>query len=96
MALFKMTKHVDEIRAQPINWTKDIGTATITSSDFTIEAIAGDAAPLTLDSQSDTTRKTTPLFAGGTSGNTYGIENKVTLSDGQELVFEFECEVIDN
>lgn len=95
MALPKGTKHPNEIRAFPIFWAADIGTATITVSVFTIETFTGDAAPLTLDSQVEESRKITPLFAGGTAGKTYQVENKVTLSDGQELVYEFDIEVID-
>ena len=96
MALPQVTKHPDEIRAWPIQWGADIGTATISASEFTIESISGDSAPLTLSSQSNDGRTVTALFAGGTSGFTYEVENKVTLTDGQELVYEFDIEVIDN
>jgi len=95
MALPCVSKHPSEIRAVVINWAADIGTATITDSEFTIETFSGDSAPLTLDSQVEEDRKITPLFAGGSSGKTYQVENKVTLSDGQELVYEFDIEVID-
>lgn len=76
---WKAPKDPDAVRDFGINWAKDIGTATISSSEWTV--VSG-AAVVDSDIFDDTT--TTARISGGVDGSTCIFNNHIVLSDGQE------------
>lgn len=62
------------------NWVTN--SDTINSSVYAVQSITGDADPLTIVAQSNTTTQTTVKISGGTSGNIYKVFNTIITSGG--------------
>lgn len=74
-------KDPEAIRDYAMDWTADIGEATIT--DQTWEVVDGDVQ-IVQDGLSDDLKTTIVRLSGGTAGQTCHIKNHVVLSTGEE------------
>jgi len=64
-----------------LDWTNWLPTdETISSVSISVETISGDPAPLALDVTSHTTVLSTAVLSGGTAGNIYNVEYKITTT----------------
>lgn len=68
-----------------IDWSADIGSATISTSTWLLNGATwpDEDAPLTKVSQSNSTTTTTIRLSGGTAGQSYRVTNRVVLSNGE-------------
>lgn len=57
---------------------------TISALTVTVETISGDSNPLTLDSSTNTDYVATAYLSGGTAGNFYNIEYKITTTGAKQ------------
>lgn len=89
--LWVYDKHPDEVLNLRLDWTARLGEATISSAVSSVDG--GDGALTTADDNSTTVHTIT--LSGGTDGETYNVESKVTLSDSQVRVWELSVRVID-
>ena len=64
------------------NWMP-VGDA-IASRTVTVQSIAGDGAPLAVNSTSATDYIATALISGGTAGNIYNVEYKIVTNSKQD------------
>jgi hypothetical protein len=65
-----------------LDWTNWMPTGdTIASVTITAQSISGDAAPLTIDSTSYTNYVVTAVISGGTVGNIYNVEYRITTNN---------------
>tara|TARA_R110000868_G_scaffold96433_3_gene265352 strand:+ start:3503 stop:3832 length:330 start_codon:yes stop_codon:yes gene_type:complete len=79
-----ITKDPSAVLDYTLDWSEWLPSGDeISSSTVTIQSIAGDSAPLTLDSNSSTTNTTTAIISGGTAGNKYNIEYTIVTSDSK-------------
>lgn len=78
-------KDPDAIRDFGMDWSLDIGVATITGSTWLLnsEAWAG-GGDLVKVQDSFTDTNTTVRISGGVAGTTYLITNHIVMSDGEE------------
>lgn len=66
-----------------INWVDWLSTGdSIDTSTWSIEAITGDADPLTSTATASSTSTTTVKLSGGTIGNLYRVYNTITTNGG--------------
>ena len=89
--LYSYDKHPDEVLDLHLDWSNRLGDATISAAVSAVDG--GDGALTTVDS--NTTTVHTVRLSGGTNGETYNVESKVTLSDSQVRVWELNVRVID-
>lgn len=75
-------KDPDAIRDYGMDWSADIGAATIVGSTWTV--VEGTAHIVT---SSYTTTGTTVRVSGGTAGETCKLKNHIVLSDSEEDEF---------
>jgi len=68
---------------------------TISSVTVTAETISGDAAPLTIDSTSNTTTVATANISGGTVGNIYNVEYKIETANSLRDSRNFRIKVVE-
>lgn len=79
-----------------MDWTNWLATSeTVSTSNFTVDSITGDADPLTVSGTSITdNKKCNVTLTGGTVGNIYTVRNTITTSDSQteRKFFRIVCE----
>ena len=79
-----------------MDWTNWLATGeTVSTSDFTVDAISGDSDALTVSGTSITdNKKCNVTLTGGTAGNIYTVRNTITTSDSQteRKFFRIVCE----
>lgn len=74
-------KDTEAVLTYTLNWTDWLpNSETISSSEFAVESISGDADPLTRSAQSSTTTSTTVRLSGGTAGKIYRVYNTIITS----------------
>jgi hypothetical protein len=87
------TKYKDEALDFTLDWTKYLansGADTITSSSW-----VEDSGGITIDSDTNTTKKATVWISGGTHGTTYTIENTIITSGGRTAKRALDVHVIE-
>lgn len=77
-------KDPDDVDAFQIEWTDRLTTETIVTSTWTIDPATG-TTPLTEDSSSNTTTRTTIWLSGGDDGEDYELTNRITTTGGRTL-----------
>jgi len=66
-----------------LDWTNWLPSGyNLSSITVTAETISGDAAALTIDSSTNTNKLATAFISGGTVGNVYNVEYKITATKG--------------
>ncbi len=81
--MINLTKYKDEVKDYTLDWTKELlrnGSDTISTSSW-----VEDSSGITIDSDSNTTKKTTVWLSGGSNGETYTVENTVVTAGGRTL-----------
>ena len=79
-----------------LDWTNWMPSSdTITSITVTAETISGDSAPLTIDSSTNTDYIATANISGGTAGNIYNVEYKITTTNGLKDSRNFRIKVVE-
>jgi len=79
-----------------LDWTNWMPSGdTITTIAITAETIAGDSAPLTIDSNSNTNYIATATISGGTAGNIYNVEYKIDTTNGLKDSRNFRIKVVE-
>lgn len=68
---------------------------TITSATVTVQAIAGDASPLAVDSTGVTDYTVTANISAGTAGNIYNVEYRIVTTNGLQDSRNFRIKVIE-
>jgi len=68
---------------------------TISALTVTAETIAGDSAPLTVDSNTNTSFIATATISGGTAGNIYNLEYKIDTTNGLKDSRNFRIKVVE-
>jgi hypothetical protein len=79
-----------------LDWTNWMPSGdTISSITVTAETISGDAAPLAIDSSTNTTVLVTANISGGTAGNIYNVEYKIVTTNGLRDSRNFRIKVVE-
>lgn len=79
-----------------LDWTNWMPAGeTINTVAVTAQAIAGDSAPLTIDSTSNTDYVVTAFISGGTAGNIYNVEYKITTDNSKQDSRNFRIKVLE-
>lgn len=79
-----------------LDWTNWMPTGdTISALTVTAQTISGDAAPLTIDSSTNTTVIATANISGGTVGNVYNVEYKIDTTNGLKDSRNFRIKVVE-
>ena len=79
----RYTKDADSILDWQFDWSTWLPSGdTISARTVTVETIAGDAAPLTLDSTENDTTSVTAWLSAGTPGNVYLVTCQITTTPG--------------
>jgi len=79
-----------------LDWTNWMPAGeTISTITVTAETISGDSAPLTIDSTSNTDYVATAFISGGTAGNIYNVEYKITTDNSKQDSRNFRIKVIE-
>lgn len=79
-----------------LDWTNWMPSGdTISALTVTAETISGDAAPLTIDSSTNTDYIATANISGGTVGNTYNVEYKIDTTNGLKDSRNFRIKVVE-
>ena len=65
-----------------LDYTDWLSTDTISTSVWTVSTISGDSSALTIDSESETTLKTTVILSAGSTGNIYTVSNTIVTAGG--------------
>jgi len=79
-----------------LDWTNWMPAGeTISTITVTAETISGDSAPLTIDSTSNTDYVATAFISGGTVGNIYNVEYKITTDNSKQDSRNFRIKVIE-
>jgi len=79
-----------------LDWTNWMPTGdTISGITITAETISGDAAPLTIDSSTNTNYIATANISGGTAGNIYNVEYKIITTNGLRDSRNFRIKVVE-
>ena len=79
-----------------LDWTNWMPTGdTISAITITAETISGDAAPLAIDSSTNTNYIATANISGGTAGNIYNVEYKITTTNGLKDSRNFRIKVVE-
>ena len=74
-------KDADGVLDYTLDWSDWLGTNTISSSTWSVETITGDSDALTIDSNTNTTTKSTVFLSGGSVGNVYKVYNTIGTSN---------------
>lgn len=77
-------KDPDDTDAFQVEWEDRLTSETIVTSSWVIDPADGDN-PLTLDSSSNTTTRTTAWLSGGDDGEDYEITNRITTTAGRQI-----------
>lgn len=68
-----------------LDWTNWMPSGEIISSiAVNVETISGDSSPLTLDSSANTDYIVTAFLSGGTAGNIYNVEYRITTDNSKQ------------
>ena len=89
----QMTKYKDESLDYMLDWTKYLknsGNDTIIASEW-----VEDSGGITIDSDTNTTKKTVVWLSAGSNGNTYTVENTITTAAGRTAKRAIEIHVIE-
>ena len=79
-----------------LDWTNWMPAGeTISTITVTAETISGDSAPLTIDSTSNTDYVATAFISGGTTGNIYNVEYKITTDNSKQDSRNFRIKVLE-
>lgn len=79
-----------------LDWTNWMPSGdTISAITITAETIAGDSAPLAVDSSTNTDFIATANISGGTVGNIYNVEYKITTTNGLKDSRNFRIKVVE-
>jgi len=79
-----------------LDWTNWMPSGdTISSITITAETISGDAAPLTIDSSTNTNYIATANISDGTAGNIYNVEYKIDTTNGLKDSRNFRIKVVE-
>ena len=81
--MINLTKYKEEVKDYTGDWTKELsrnGSDTISSSSW-----VEDSGGITIDSDTNTTKKATVWLSGGNNGETYTVENVVITAGGRTL-----------
>ena len=79
-----------------LDWTNWMPSSnTISSITVTAETISGDSAALTIDSSTNTSYIVTARISGGTAGNIYNVEYKITTNQGLKDSRNFRIKVVE-
>lgn len=80
-----------------LDWTNYLGSDTINTAEINIETIAGDAAPLAKSGSYTVSGNTilTQKITGGTPGNIYNVEWKITTTNGLQDSRNFRIKVLE-
>jgi hypothetical protein len=68
---------------------------TLSALTVTAETISGDAAPLTIDSSTNTDYIATANISGGTTGKVYNVEYKIDTTNGLKDSRNFRIKVVE-
>lgn len=68
---------------------------TIASITVTAQTISGDTAPLAIDSSTNTDYIVTAYISGGTAGNIYNVEYRITTANGIKDSRNFRIKVVE-
>jgi len=61
----------------------------ISTSTFTVSTIAGDSAPLTIDSQTNNSTKSTVFLSGGSDDSVYTVTCTITTTNSLTVARQF-------
>ncbi len=79
-----------------LDWTNWMPSGdTISAITVTAETISGDAAPLAIDSSTNTDFIVTANISAGTTGNVYNVEYKITTTNGLRDSRNFRIKVVE-
>lgn len=79
-----------------LDWTNWLPSGdTISAHTITAETISGDSAPLAVDSSTNTDFIATANISGGTVGNIYNVEYKITTTNGLKDSRNFRIKVVE-
>lgn len=79
-----------------LDWTNWMPSSdTISAHTITAETISGDSAPLAIDSSTNTDFIATANISGGTVGNIYNVEYKITTTNGLKDSRNFRIKVVE-
>lgn len=68
-----------------LDWTNWMPSGEVISAlSVNVETISGDASPLALDSTGNTDYVATANLSGGTAGNIYNVEYRITTDNGKK------------
>jgi hypothetical protein len=67
----------------------------ISTVSVTAETISGDAAPLTIDSTTNTNYIATAYISGGTAGNIYNVEFRIVTDNSKQDSRNFRIKVVE-
>ena len=88
-----LVKYKDEVLDYVMDYTKYLsnsGSDTISTSSWT-----EDSGGITIDSDTNTTKKATVWLSGGTDGNTYVVENTIVTAAGRTVKRALNIHVIE-
>ena len=79
-----------------LDWTNWMPTAeTISAITVTAQTISCDSAPLVIDSSTNTNYIVTATISGGTAGNIYNVEYRITTSGSKKDSRNFRIKVVE-
>lgn len=79
-----------------LDWTNWMPSGELISTlSVTVETIAGDLAPLTIDSSTNTNFIATANISGGTVGNIYNVEYKIVTDNAKQDSRNFRIKVVE-
>ena len=84
------TKAPAENKDYALDWSADLGTDTIASSQFSISPTGGTSVTQT----GNTNTQTTVWITGGVAGTFYDVTNTVTTTAGRVLTKTFKLQVV--
>lgn len=80
---FWVTKDPHAVLPYGFDWTEWLETGdAIASATWTVTSPSDDAAPIVVDSDSETDTVATAVLSGGTAGNTYYLTCRITTDNG--------------
>jgi len=79
-----------------LDWTNWMPSGEVISTiTVTAQTISGDAAPLTIDSSTNTDYVVTAVISGGTAGNVYNVEYKIVTDNAKQDSRNFRIKVVE-
>lgn len=79
-----------------LDWTNWMPTGEVISAvTVTAQTISGDAAPLTISSTTNTDYIVTAYISGGTVGNIYNVEYRITTDNSKKDSRNFRIKVVE-